>query len=54
MAGIRPEKLRTSDIKSRLLNLAQTSLYRLTIPVPAEVSSDSTCRRVKVWNKELF
>ena len=39
MAGIRPEKLRTSDIKSRLLNLAQTSLYRLTIPVPAAVSS---------------
>lgn len=39
MAGIRPEKLRTSDIKSRLLNLAQTSLYRLTIPVPSKVSS---------------
>ena len=39
MAGIRPEKLRTSDIKSRLLNVAQTSLYRLTIPVPSGVSS---------------
>jgi hypothetical protein len=39
MAGIRPERLRTSDIKSRLLNLSQTSLYRLTLPVPSEVSS---------------
>jgi hypothetical protein len=39
MAGIRPERLRTSDIKSRFLNLAQTSLYRLTLPVPSEVSS---------------
>ena len=46
MAGIRPEKLRTSDIKSRLLNLAQTSLYRLTIPVPPEVSSFVTQRGV--------
>lgn len=31
MAGIAPEKLSISDIKSRLLNLAQTSLYRVTI-----------------------
>ena len=31
MAGITPEKLTISDIKSRLLNLAQTSLYRVTI-----------------------
>ena len=39
MAGIRPERLTISDIKSRLLNVAQTSLYRLTIPVPSAVSS---------------
>ena len=39
MAGIRPENLSISDIKSRLLNVAQTSLYRLTIPVPSDVSS---------------
>jgi len=39
-AGIRPEKLRTSDIKSRLLNVAQTSLYRLSIPaLPDAVNS---------------
>jgi len=37
MAGIRPDKLSVSDIKSRLLNIAQTSLYRLTLPVPADV-----------------
>lgn len=37
MAGIRPDRLTISDIKSRLLNVAQTSLYRLTLPVPATV-----------------
>jgi hypothetical protein len=37
MAGIPPDRLSISDIKSRLLNLAQTSLYRLTLPVPADV-----------------
>jgi len=37
MAGIRPDRLSISDIKSRLLNVAQTSLYRLTLPVPAGV-----------------
>lgn len=46
MAGIRPDRLRTSDIKSRLLNLAQTSLYRLTIPVPPNVSSFASQRGV--------
>lgn len=37
MAGIRPDRLSVSDIKSRLLNVAHTSLYRLTIPVPSGV-----------------
>ena len=37
MAGVRPEKLTVSSIKSRLLNVAQTSLYRLTIPIPQAV-----------------
>ena len=37
MAGVRPEKLTVSNIKSRLLNVAQSSLYRLTIPVPQAV-----------------
>ena len=39
MAGARPEKLRVSDIKSRLLNVAQSSLYRLTLSVPSAVRS---------------
>ena len=39
MAGVRPEKLRLTDIKSRLLNVAQTSQYRLTLSVPAAVRS---------------
>ena len=37
MAGVRPQKLSVSKIKSRLLNTAQSSLYRLTIPVPQAV-----------------
>ena len=37
MAGVRPEKLTVSTIKSRLLNVAQSSLYRLTLPVPTAV-----------------
>ena len=37
MAGVKPEKLTVSTIKSRLLNVAQTSLYRLTLPVPTAV-----------------
>ena len=37
MAGVRPTKLTVSKIKSRLLNTAQSSLYRLTIPVPQAV-----------------
>jgi hypothetical protein len=37
MAGVRPQKLTVSKIKSRLLNTAQSSLYRLTIPVPEAV-----------------
>ena len=37
MAGVRPARLSVSDIKSRLLNVAQTSHYRLTLSVPAAV-----------------
>ena len=39
MAGVRPERLTVSKIKSRLLNVAQSSLYRLTLPVPQAVRS---------------
>ena len=37
MAGGRPERLTVSKIKSRLLNVAQSSLYRLTLSVPQAV-----------------
>ena len=39
MAGVRPEKLRVDDIKSRLLNVAQSSQYLLTLSIPAAVRS---------------
>ena len=37
MAGVRPEKLTVSKIKSNLLNVAQSSLYRLTLSIPQGV-----------------
>ena len=37
MAGVTPENLTVSKIKSRLLNVAQSSLYRLTLSVPQAV-----------------
>ena len=39
MAGVRPQKLTVSKIKSRLLNVAQSSLYRLTLSVPSAVQN---------------
>lgn len=46
MAGIRPENLTVSDIKSRLLNVSRTSLYRLTIPVPPAVAEKARSKGV--------
>ena len=37
MAGVTPDILSLSDIKSRLLNVAQSSQYRLTLVVPEAV-----------------
>tara|TARA_B100000686_G_scaffold214429_1_gene221388 strand:- start:271 stop:1185 length:915 start_codon:yes stop_codon:yes gene_type:complete len=37
MAGVRPDRLSLSQIKSRLLNVAQSSLYRVTLPIPSAV-----------------
>ena len=37
MAGVAPQNLTVSKIKSRLLNVAQTSLYRLTLSLPPRV-----------------
>ena len=39
MAGPRPNKISTSAIKSRLLNLAQTSVYRVKIQPPLSVNN---------------
>ena len=39
MAGPRPNKISTSAIKSRLLNLAQTSVYRVKIQPPLAISN---------------
>jgi len=40
MVAVRPEKLSVSKIKSRLLNVAQTSLYRLTLSIPQAVKNN--------------
>ena len=39
MAGAVPQKLRVTDIKSRILNVAQSSKYLLTLSIPAAVRS---------------
>ena len=39
MAGVRPEKLTVSKIKANLLNVAQSSLYRLTLSIPEAVQN---------------
>lgn len=46
MAGIRPDNLSASVIKSRLLNISKTSLYRLTIPVPPTVAGKARSKGV--------
>lgn len=39
MAGASPNRVRTSDLKSRVLNLAQTSVYQVKLSPPPEVVS---------------
>lgn len=46
MAGIRPDNISVSDVKSRLLNISKTSLYRLTIPVPPAVAGKARSKGV--------
>ena len=45
MAGVKPQKLTVSKVKARLLNTAQSSLYRLTLVIP-----DAVRRRVGLNN----
>ena len=54
MAGVRPEKLTVSKIKSRLLNVAQTSLYRLTLPVPQAVRNSLSLSNLDYDNINLL
>ena len=39
MAGPRPNKINTSTIKSRILNIAQTSVYQVKLQPPSSVTS---------------
>ena len=54
MAGVRPQKLSVSKIKSRLLNTAQSSLYRLTIPVPQAVRDRASLNSLDYDNISLL
>ena len=54
MAGVRPEKLTVSSIKSRLLNVSQSSLYRLTLPIPQAVRSRLSFNSIDYDNISLL
>ena len=54
MAGVRPERLTLSDIKSRLLNVSQSSLYRLTLSVPQAVRNRLSLSSVDYDNISLL
>ena len=54
MVAVRPEKLSVSKIKSRLLNTAQSSLYRLTIPVPQAVRDRASLNSLDYDNVNLL
>ena len=54
MAGVRPERLTLSDIKSRLLNVSQSSLYRLTLSVPQAVRNGLSLSSVDYDNISLL
>ena len=42
------EKLSVSKIKSRLLNVAQTSFYALTLPIPSAIQGLMRSRGLKI------
>ena len=54
MAGVRPERLTLSDIKSRLLNVSQSSLYRLTLSVHQAVRNRLSLSSVDYDNISLL
>ena len=54
MAGVRPEKLTVSKIKANLLNVAQSSLYRLTLTIPQAVRDRLSLSSVDYDNINLL
>ena len=54
MAGVTPENLTVSKIKSRLLNVAQSSLYRVTLSVPQAVRDTLSLSSVDYDNIDLL
>ena len=54
MAGVRPEKLTVSSIKARLLNVAQSSLYRVTLSVPQAVRDTLSLSSIDYDNIDLL
>ena len=54
MAGVRPEKLTVSKIKANLLNVAQSSLYRLTLTIPQAVRNRLSLSSVDYDNINLL
>ena len=54
MAGVKLEKLSVSKIKSNLLNVALSSLYRVTIPVPTAVRNSLSLSSIDYENINLL
>tara|TARA_B100000287_G_C20378459_1_gene680546 strand:+ start:11 stop:733 length:723 start_codon:yes stop_codon:yes gene_type:complete len=54
MAGVRPEKLTVSKIKANLLNVAQSSLYRLTLTIPQAVRNRLSLSSIDYDNINLL
>ena len=54
MAGVKVEKLSVSKIKSNLLNVALSSLYRVTIPVPNAVRNSLSLSSIDYENINLL
>ena len=51
MAGPRPNRIKTSDLKSRILNLAQTSVYQVKIQPPPSVNAFLQVKGFNYYNQ---
>ena len=54
MGAVRPEKLSVSSIKSRLLNVSQSSLYKLTLSIPQAVRDRLSFSSIDYDNIDLM